>query len=311
MSAKSTMKFSRRSFLQTIAVAGAASGISFLSPSVLSTVRAQNAARIGRLYTLDKGAIKVHSYIAPDASVSVTSHLIETANNLIVIDAQFLQTFAAEVRAIADAVGKPVQRLILSHAHPDHFLGANLWEGVPFVTTAGIAAGLDGYIEAGSVEQVVALVGETEVPTEVRPAEVGIEAGDETIDGVTFNYEIITDAEAPEHLIVRIPEAGVIVLNDLLYSNMHFFPGQNRDNWITVLEQLRGSLEGFDTLLPGHGLPATRGEIDGAIDYLTFVQETAASASSGQDIIDAVQAEYPGYEGTGILPFWNQFFQAQ
>ncbi|MDX2161228.1 MAG: MBL fold metallo-hydrolase [bacterium] len=299
---------SRRSFLKASALGAAAAAVA-LPASPLLVARAQTAGRIGRVYTLDKGAVRLHTYIAPDGSASVTSHIVETPNSLVVIDTQFLQTFAAEVKALADSVGKPIDRVILSHAHPDHFLGANQFADAPLVTTATIAAELDAYIAADSVQGAAALVGEAEVPPEVRPAEGSLELGDTVIDGVTFNVEQVSNAEATETLVIRIPEVGAVVLQDLLFSDNHFFPGVDRANWIAELENLRGNLEGFDTLLPGHGLPTTPGALDDAIAYLTFANETVANAATAQDIIDALQAEYPTYDGTLILSFWNQFFQ--
>ncbi|MBC7870310.1 MAG: MBL fold metallo-hydrolase [Chitinophagaceae bacterium] len=304
-----TNKLSRRNFLHMVGAASAVSAVSAFSLTSITGVRAQAVDMVGRVFQFARGGVKIHTYVAPDASVGVTSHIIETDNALIVIDTQFLQTFAKEFKAYADSLGKPIDRVILSHAHPDHFLGANQFAESPFVTTQAIAAGLAGYIEAGAVAQVAGFAGESEVPAEVRPAEGSIEVGDEVIDGVTFLFSIVTNAEAPETIVVRLPQAGVIVLQDLVYNNFHFFPGQDRANWIAELETLRGTLEGYDTLLAGHGLPTTKGELDIAIQYLTFANDTIAETADAAVVIAALQAEYPSYEGLGLLPFWQQFLQ--
>lgn len=66
---------------------------------------------------------------------------------------------------------------------------------------------------------------------------------------------------------------------------------------------------GFDTLLAGHGLPASGGELTQAIKYLNFANEVAASATSADEVIAALTAEFPGYDVEGILQFWGLFFQ--
>jgi glyoxylase-like metal-dependent hydrolase (beta-lactamase superfamily II) len=299
--------FNRRRFLQAM---GMASAVAFL-PSNSRGTSAQDAMRIGRVFHFEKGGLHFHNYVAPDASLAVTSHIVETPNQLVVIDTQFLQTFAREFKDYVDSLNKPVERVILSHPHPDHFLGANQFEDVPFVTTEAIAGGVQGFVESGGIGQVMQLVGESEMPAEPRLPEGSLTVGDLTVDGVSFSLENVTNAEAPDQLIVRVPDAGVVVLQDLLYNNMHFFPGVDRANWIATLEGLRSGLEGYDTLLVGHGLPTSKGELDSAVDYLTFVNDAAASAESADALIAALQARYPAYEGTFILSFWQQFFQPQ
>jgi|GEM_PF-446661 glyoxylase-like metal-dependent hydrolase (beta-lactamase superfamily II) len=297
----------RRQFLGTLGAAGAVSALSFV-PSALSRLSAQAAARLGKIVITDTGALRVHTYVAPDASVQVTSHIIETPNQLVLVDTQLLQTFAAEFRAYVDSLGKPIERVILSHAHPDHFLGGAQFTDVPFVTTPEIAAEVQAYVDAGSVAQVAGFAGESEVPETINVPEGALALGDLSIDGVSFTLERVTDAESTQQVNVLIPDAGVIVLQDLLYANVHFFPGINRPNWIATLEGLRDSTQGYSTLLAGHGVPTTRGELDQAIRYLTAAEAAVAQASTYEDIVAALQAEFPAHEGAGILPFWASFF---
>lgn len=301
---------SRRHFLQGIGAFGAASGLSLVPNIIGRAAQAEVSESVGRIFQFQRAGIRFHSYIAPEASVAVTSHIIETNNSLIVIDAQFLQTFAGEFKAYTDSLGKPVEQLILSHAHPDHFLGANQFEGIPFVSTSTIAADVQAYFDAGNLEQLATNVGESEVPSEPRVPEGELTAGELTIDGVTLTLEVVNNAEAPEHLLVKVPDAGVMVLQDLVYNNIHFFPGQDRANWIVVLEELRETFDGYDTIFPGHGLPTTKGEFDSAIHYLTFADELATSSNSAETVITTLQEEFPGYEGNGLLPFWGLFLPA-
>jgi glyoxylase-like metal-dependent hydrolase (beta-lactamase superfamily II) len=301
-------QISRRNFLYTLGAAGAAAALPVGATLARRAPVARQSGMMGRVVILPKGDVTVHTYVAPDASLLVTSHIIETPNNLVIIDAQFLQSAAQEVRAYADSLGKPIERLILSHAHPDHWSGANLFPDVPFVSTAAAAEGVQADIDGGGVEQRAGMVGESEVPAEPRAPEGSVEAGETTIDGVTFAFDVVNNAEAPEHLNVRLPDYGVVVVQDLIYNNAHFFPGLDRANWISILEDMRGMTD-YDTVLVGHGLPATIGELDNAIKYLQFAEAAAVEAGSADDVIAALQAEYPTYQGAGILPFWGMFVQ--
>jgi glyoxylase-like metal-dependent hydrolase (beta-lactamase superfamily II) len=297
---------SRRAILRMMGAAGAAVAVGGL-PRFARRARAQSSM-IGRIVQTLKGDVTIHTYIAPPASFLVTSHIIETPNQLIVVDTQFLQTAARDVLAYAEGLGKPIERVILSHAHPDHSSGGNIFADAPFVTTAPIAEGVQADIDAGGVQQRAELVGESEVPAEPRLPEASLEAGTFAVDGVTFDVQVYDNAEAPQQIVLRLPDHGVVVAQDLVYTNGHAFPGVDRQNWISILEGLRAAGD-FDTLLSGHGMPTSPGELTQMIRYLSLADELAGSATSADDVISALTAEYPGYEVEGILQFWGLFIQ--
>lgn len=294
---------SRRSILKALGITSvvAASGI-----QLNGSVKAQTASTLGSVFVTRRGPVTVHTYVAPDESAQVTAHVIETANQLVLVDTQWLQTFATDFRAYVDGIGKPIARVILSHEHPDHWAGSNQFADVPFVTTETIAqtaeANMDFYMQT-----ITGLFGEEEVPASPNLPEGNLTGDAEEIDGVMFEYRIDNDAEAVEHLSVHLPAANLWIVQDLIYNNTHFFPGMNRTNWIATLENLAAALSQEDLLLVGHGMPATKGEIDDAIAYLRLADQLATEASNAEDIIAALQEAYPSHGGAELLGFWPLF----
>ena len=71
------------------------------------------------------GDVRIHSFISSftDNNIANATHIIESANKLVLIDGQFLAPYAAKFRQYADSLGKPIDRLFLSHRHPDHWFG--------------------------------------------------------------------------------------------------------------------------------------------------------------------------------------------
>jgi glyoxylase-like metal-dependent hydrolase (beta-lactamase superfamily II) len=297
---------SRRTVLRMMGAAGAVATVGGL-PTLARQAHAQTNM-IGRIIQTLKGDVTVHTYIAPPASFLVTSHIIETPNQLVIVDTQFLQTAARDVLAYAESLGKPIERVILSHAHPDHSSGGNIFADVPFMTTAAIAEEVQADIDAGGVQQRAGRVGESEVPAEPRVPEAGLEAGAFVVDGVTFDAQVYDNAEAPQQIVLRLPDHGILVAQDFVYTNGHAFPGVDRQNWISILGEWQ-AVGGFDTLLSGHGMPTSPGEITQMIKYLTLADELAGSETSADDVIAGLTAEYPGYEIEGILQFWGSFIQ--
>jgi glyoxylase-like metal-dependent hydrolase (beta-lactamase superfamily II) len=75
----------------------------------------------GTVTIIDKGDVRVHSYTAPDDNINVTTQLIETPGRLVAVDGQIAIAGADEVVEYAKGLGKPLDRLVISHEHPDHF----------------------------------------------------------------------------------------------------------------------------------------------------------------------------------------------
>lgn len=306
-------ELARREFLKVLGIGGAAAAGTVLVPGIAArspkrSSFAQAGGSLGTVVQIRRGPVTLHTYVAPEASAAVTTHIIETANSLVVVDTQFLQTFARDVRAYIDSLGKPVERVILSHEHPDHWMGANNFADLPFYGTEATIANTNASIDSGTVTNLAGLVGESEVPTEPNaPTEI-LSTDAETIDGVAFEYTSYSNHESAESLVIRLPESGTLIVQDLLYNNVHFFPGLDRDNWLTVLEGLRAEAD-YDLLLVGHGVPTTFGELDLGIEYLTFVQETIPTVANADELIAALQARYPSFAAQDlILGFWQQFF---
>ena len=71
------------------------------------------------------GDVRIHTFVASFAysNIANATHIIETRNQLVLVDGQFLVPYARAFRDYADSLGKPIERLYLSHRHPDHWFG--------------------------------------------------------------------------------------------------------------------------------------------------------------------------------------------
>lgn len=251
----------------------------------------------GTITIIDKGAVRLHSYMAPDDSVNVTTQLIETPSRVVVVDAQFVRGYADEVAAYARGLGKPLDRVIITHAHPDHFGGAARF-GAPVhalaVVRDQIAALDDGRDPTGAAI----------LTAEVTPTVV-IEPGTEVIDGVPFVFEAYTGGEAADELVIKLPEQGVLVAQDLVYHDIHLFLGNNDiAGWRKAVERLAGE-EGYDTVLVGHGTPAGP-EVFGKVGrYLTDAEELLGD--DGEAYKEAIVDRYPRYGGRFVIDIANRY----
>ncbi|MGW3291719.1 MBL fold metallo-hydrolase [Streptomyces sp. NPDC001002] len=251
----------------------------------------------GTVTVIDKGAVRVHSYMAPDDSLNVTTQLIETPGRIVAVDAQYALRYADEVVAYAKGLGKPIDRLIVTHAHPDHFHGAARFEAPVHALAAvrdQIAAQGDAQDPTGTLIPV----------TDVTPT-VEISPGVEVIDGVPFVFEAVAGGEAADELVIRLPEQSVLVAQDLVYHATHLFLGNNDiAGWQKAVDALAADTS-YDTILAGHGLPATPGVYTELRGYLAAAGELLGD--DGEAYKKTILERYPSYGGQFLIDIGNQY----
>jgi len=82
--------------------------------------------RMGAILVSQFGPVKIHSYLSLPTAFRSNTQMIEGPNGVVIFDGQLLLTYANEVAAYVKTLGKPVDRIILSHAHTDHWGGLQI-----------------------------------------------------------------------------------------------------------------------------------------------------------------------------------------
>src|SRR5262249_13369968 len=155
------------------------------------------------------------------SNIANATHIIETKNQLVLVDGQFLVPYAKAFREYADSLGKPIERLYLSHRHPDHWFGTGaafsdvtiyaLPETMSFIQEDGQAS-LSAHWKRGGL-----------APDRIVVPEKAASPGEEIIDGVRYVFDRVTDAEIDFDLTIRLPDLGVYFAQDLIYSGTHLY----------------------------------------------------------------------------------------
>lgn len=153
----------------------------------------------GNIQVLEGDAARVHTYTAPEDGFLVNTHVVETDDRLVVVDGQFFLPYATEVADYIERLGKPVERFVLTHVHPDHYSGFQvLTERFPAPLHA--LEGVKDYVDRYAPE-VLRIWREKlgDGVAERAPRIAGVlRPGEETIDGLTYGFEHVADAES-EH----------------------------------------------------------------------------------------------------------------
>src|SRR6202165_6144500 len=260
------------------------------------TQDAAAAGRLGSILVSQFGPVKIHSYLSPADGLQVNTQMIEGPNAVVIFDGQLLLTYADEVASYVQTLGKPVDRIILSHAHTDH------WGGLQFLTArfpdARVFA-LDGVADQvrargpARLDSFRPIYGDR-IATKVTIPTETITEGLQRIDGITYDFKRFVDAESDLQLAALLPEQKVLMAFDLVFSpNQHAFTGADHfDHWMTILEQLK-ALQGYDTITIGHDTPVNRSAIDSTISYVKRAKEIHAASADAKTYSESLKAAFP------------------
>ena len=284
----------------------AATAVPMAEPTIEEVTATDSVTReTGATVTVQKsGDVTVHSYLAPEQVFASNTHILELPNSLVLIDAQFLLPNAMDFRAYADSLGKPIDRLIITHAHPDHFLGSEAFADVDVYALAEVAASIEANGQA-EVDEKQADFGPAIAGTFVVP--MVLEPGTVEIDGVTFLFEGVTNAEAEVQAVTKLPDYGIVSVGDIVYSGVHLILAGAPPTWIEALENLKAERDTYPIVLPGHGATTDPSVYDANIAWLMKAGELMGTVTSGEEFKAGLVDAFPelGMEAAidFVLPF--------
>jgi hypothetical protein len=259
------------------------------------------------------GPVKIHSYLSPADGLQVNTQMIEGPTAVVIFDGQLLLPYADEVASYAQTLGKPVDRIILSHAHTDH------WSGLQVLTErfpdARVFA-LDGVADQVRVRGPARLdslrrIYGDKVATKVTVPTETITEGLQRIDGVTYDFKRFVDAESDLQLAALLPEQKVLMAFDLVFSpDEHAFTVVDHfDHWMIILESLK-TLQGYDTITIGHDTPVHRSAIDSTITYVKRAKEIHAASANAKTYSDSLKAAFPDLQQAGFVDLSASYLYA-
>jgi len=246
--------------------------------------------------------VRIHTFVSSFTGTNIANatHIVETENQLVLVDGQFLVPYAKAFRDYADSLGKPIERLYLSHRHPDHWFGSGAAFGdVPIYALAETMSFIQEHGEASRSDHWK--LGDF-VPDRIVVPERTVTPGEEKIDGVTYVFDQATDNEIDFNLTIRLPELGVYFAQDLLYSGTHLYLTKHMEHWIQILQDMLVS--DYELFMPGHGLPADKNEVARNVEYLAAARQAIDDGMAGDAFKNYLLQRYPERRCPGIFDIY-------
>jgi cyclase len=233
--------------------------------------------------------------VATDAGAAVgNAGIAGLDEGSLVVDCGYTPAAARDLRAAAEELAGPVQRLVVTHADFDHYGGAQVFADVPIVASertrgaiiengpgriSELRETMDGYLaeleerDAPGWEREQGRAIAAEVPAlELAPPSETF-AGELELDGA-----LVIDcgtAHTTSDAVVWLPARRVLFAADLIGvgSHLNLTRGDPR-NWLDILDRLDAL--GPERVVPGHGPPAGPEAIATAREYIRTVLALAA-----------------------------------
>jgi glyoxylase-like metal-dependent hydrolase (beta-lactamase superfamily II) len=258
----------------------------------------------------------------------VHAYIVELENAVVIVDAVLALSNAAELRAKAEALGKPLVAVLLTHGHPDHYVGLAKFADLPRYASQGTLE--FAYREDRAKAAIAKHLFGDEFPDErVFPDQIVKDGDSVTFDGVTFTFTDLGPAESDSDGMWSYVHDGVthaFVGDTVAYKCHCFFRDGHTADWLRTLDRLERELGAGSKLYIGHGqTPAPADAIAWQRGYIETWRKAVAALSSNealeatratQEQLIAIMKEYlPGdttlflldYElGHSVPETWKQ-----
>lgn len=224
----------------------------------------------------------------------VNTAFIVTEEGVVVLDSGPSWAYGeAQRKAITEATGKPVIRVLLTHHHPDHVLGNQAYADVPIAALAGTTELLREQGDA-MAENMYRLVGDWMRGTEVVLPGETLEPGVIEIGGRRLRLLALRGHTGAD-LAVFDEATGVLLASDLLfYQRALTTPNSpGLDVWLADLDTLEALP--WKLVVPGHGPVASdAAPFTQMRDYLGWLDTTLReAAASGADMNEVLATPIP------------------
>jgi glyoxylase-like metal-dependent hydrolase (beta-lactamase superfamily II) len=253
--------------------------------------------------------LQIHRFPAEAEGAFVNAYLVETRSGVVAVDGLLTVSAAREMRAGLDRLGKPLEAVLVTQSHPDHYAGlAEIVGGsdVPIVAPQGV---IDTIAADDAVKnEIIGPMFGDEWPAQRVFPNTPIRDGESlTFDSVTFTVIDLGPSESPHDSpwVVGADEKTVF-LGDQIYDHKHCYLADGfYAEWLANIDKLRDRFPEDAVFYVGHGGPVGREMWDWQRRYIELFLDAVANADwSDPDQAKAtVVARMKEYEPSDELQF--------
>lgn len=254
-------------------------------------------------------------------TATVNSYIFSNGQSQIVMDVQRSTSEAKKLATVIKSKGLPLTHILISHGHPDHYIGMSLlmkeFPGVKIVVAnqdiKKDIIGFSTWMESvGWLDNEPALKPKSKKNPDGFDYENNITAlSDDSLEfneGGTLKFDTqYKPAEAEHVTTVFVEDLNGLFTSDLGYNKVHLWMGQgvtdqHIQNWKDQLTQFQKAyLDPSLTVYPGHGDSTDITLFPAMIEYIDNFQRIIKKANSREEAMSEMEKLYPNYKEADFL----------
>ena len=251
----------------------------------------------------------VHRFPMKHEGAFVNAYLVETASGAVAVDALLTVSDSREMRQALEAIGKPLQAVLLTHSHPDHYGGlVELVAGddVPIIAPQGV---IDTIVRDDPLKEQILrpMFGDEWAVERIFPNARIADGESLEFDDAVFTVIDLGPSESPyDSPWILGRDERIVFLGDQIYDHKHCFLADGFwEEWLANIETLRTRFLGDVVFHIGHGGPVRSEDFDWQRRYIeTFLDAVNSADWSNQEQAHAaVVARMKTYLPTDELQF--------
>lgn len=223
----------------------------------------------------------------------VNTGFVVTSAGVVVIDSGPSLDYGRQLRQLIGTVtDRPVRLVLITHAHPDHYLGNGAFGDVAISALDGTRAEIAGTPPA-LLDGIYRLVGDAMAGTTLIPP-TGVVAEGPLVVGDHDLELLALDGHTKADLAVFDRTTGVLFAGDIAFlDRTPTTPQADIDHWLAALDRLRALPAKL--VVPGHGPVAPPPQaFDQTAAYLTWLRQALfAAAARGLDAAEVIDMKLP------------------
>lgn len=248
-------------------------------------------------------SLSVQQFTSSDAGAWSNSYLISGESDAILFDVCMLHSDAVRLADGIRKSGKNLRKVVISHAHPDHFMGLDVitecFPEAEIVSTQNVVTDVktDGPWMFSLLKEKLSAEGPRSLVVPQPLTNLGL-----TLEGSELQVVEFGEGESKHTAAIHIPELKTLLSADLVYNQAHLYLQERHlDSWLARLIEVEDFTKGrVTTIHPGHGAGAGLELIRQTRTYLLDFAD-AVKAGDARNAERIMLAKYPEYRVTQFL----------
>lgn len=235
----------------------------------------------------------------------VYAFVVELEKSVVVVDSTLALSSSQELRTLAETFNKPIDSVIMTHGHPDHYSGLDTFKDLPIL-------GSKGCLKFAHEEDIrkaptaTYLLGNDWPAIRTFPNEIISDTYTKIFDGVQFSFQDFGPGESDSDGIWSFKADGIehVFVGDLISNHTHnFFMDGHTNEWLKILDYIIKTYNHHTRFYYGHGEPTigtdlalwTKGYIMTFIDAVKKLQNPKfpLSEANQQFLINEMKTYLP------------------